>query len=170
LETQEINIDEKQEEKCTVRFRRDINVVTDLNGDIVSSEEADWITIWTPGDPLNIIDTIANDLHKARFPKAWAEYQGMQGVGKNGTPIDEWDIHKNMIKVFKDLGYSTIEQVAGASEHSLSRIQGGWGWKTKAKNWLEAKKPRLDDEIAAMKAENAELRKMVEQLIQKKAS
>jgi hypothetical protein len=160
------NIDERDEERCTVQFRRDMNIVTDLSGEILSSEEADWVTIYMPGDPLNIINTVVTDEHKARFPNRWAEYQGMIGAKVGGTPIEQWDVHPNMIKVLKDLGFSTIEQVANASEHSLMRIQGGYGWKTKALKFLEDTKPKVNEEIAAMRAENAELREMVSQLLQ----
>jgi hypothetical protein len=164
------NLDEREEERSTVQFRKDLCIVTDLAGEIVSSDEADFIKIFTPGDPLNIIDTVVNDEHKARFPRAWADYQGMVGAKVSGTLLDTWDIHVNMIKVLKDLGFSTIEQVASASEHSLMRLQGGWGWKSKAIKFLEESKPKADDRLAKLEAENMEMREMLKQLTQRKAS
>jgi hypothetical protein len=163
-------IDEKNEMSCSVVFSKEMHIVTDLKGEIVSTDEADWVEIRMPGDPDNIIKTLANDEHRARFPRAWSEYKGMADSAGKGIPLEEWDIHPNMVKVLKELGFTTIDHVANASEHSLLRVQGGYGWKIKAMKWLEDKRPKESDLIAAQQAEINELKAMVGQLMQKKAS
>ena len=162
-------IDDKQELNCSVVFTNEMHIVTDLKGEIISTDNADWVEIRTPGDPDNVIKTIATDEHKARFPRAWREYKGMADSAGIGAPLDDWDIHPNMIKVLKELGFTTVDHVANASEHSLNRIQGGYGWKLKAQRWLEEKKPKESDLIAAQQREIDELKAMVGQLMTKKA-
>ena len=77
--------------------------------------DADWVTIYTPGDQLNIIDTIAQDRHKARFPVQWAKYQnsinGDEGI--SGTPIDQWTlVSKSQAEELKGIKFRTVEDVA----------------------------------------------------------
>jgi len=87
--------------------------------------DADWVTIYTPGDQLNIIDTIAQDRHKSRFPVQWAKYQnsinGDEGI--SGTPIDQWTlVSKSQAEELKGIKFHTVEAVANCSDQQLQRI------------------------------------------------
>lgn len=164
-------IDEDETDLATVEFTRETHYITNLEGEVIDTREDDFITIRTPGDPLNVIKTVVDESHKRRFQSQWAQYKGLEEAGRNGTPIEQWEgLHENMKKVFTDLGFSTVEQVAMASENAFNRIMGGYSWKMKARQYLEKAAPRNNERLSQLEADNAELRAMVQQLMTKKAS
>jgi hypothetical protein len=88
-------------------------------------ENVVFVKIFTPGNELNIIDTIARQEHKNRFPKQWAAFQNRQdGGGKFiGTPITEWPrINAAQAEELKALKFFTVESVANASDAQLQGI------------------------------------------------
>jgi len=76
-----------------------INYVGETGGDvyldvtfykaIYNGEEADFIKIGVPGDKTITIDTLADDVHKARFKRQYDAYIGYRDI--KGHPIDEWE-------------------------------------------------------------------------------
>jgi hypothetical protein len=88
-------------------------------------ENVVFVKIFTPGNELNIIDTIARQEHKNRFPKQWAAFQNRQdGGGKFiGTPITEWPrINAAQAEELKALKFFTVESIANASDAQLQGI------------------------------------------------
>jgi hypothetical protein len=133
--------------------------------------DADWVTIYTPGDQLNIIDTIAQDRHKSRFPVQWAKYQnsinGDEGI--SGTPIDQWTlVSKSQAEELKGIKFHTVEAVANCSDQQLQRIgmiagMSPHAFREKAKAFLNlandtAEIEKRNAELAQLKEENAKIR------------
>lgn len=160
-----IYVDEAEEERLNVKFERKPHNVYSLDGELLSTEEKDWITISSPGDKHNVINELVDEGHKRRFARKWASYQGMQDAKVSGTPIAQWDgLAEGQKIVFEQNGFNTIEQVAMASENAFMNIQGGYSWCTKAKAYLartkvsESEKIRQQqDEIDQLKAQMAQL-------------
>ena len=88
-------------------------------------KDADWIQIMTPGDQLNVIDTIARDNHKARFPQQWAAYQNKIGNQEEivGTPVSAWPlVSMSQAEELKGIKFHTVESIANCSDQQLQRI------------------------------------------------
>lgn len=160
-----IYVDENEEERLNVKFERKLHNVYSLDGDLLSTEEKDWITISSPGDKHNVIIELVDEGHKRRFARKWASYQGMQDARITGTPIQSWEgLAEGQKTVFEQNGFNTIEQVALASENAFIHMQGGYSWKAKAQAYLsrtkvsESEKIRQQqDEIDQLKAQMAQL-------------
>jgi len=87
-------------------------------------KDVDYITIWTPGNQLNIIDTPVTNEHKMRFPQEWAAYQAGKGDGTEvGTPVSAWSfLSAAQAEEFKGAKFFTVEQVANASDQQLQSL------------------------------------------------
>lgn len=126
--------------------------------------DVDYIQIFTPGNQLNIIDTIARPDHKARFAQQWALYQAGK-VGDQqitGTPVSAWPfLTASQAEEFKALKFFTVEQIANASDEQLQRIGMTGGMnphviRDRAKAYLSAAAGTAP--IEAQAQENAELK------------
>jgi len=140
-------------------------------------DAVDMIKIQTPGNTLNIIDTLAREEHKRRFPRHWAAYSARTDAtaqGCIGTPIEEWpQLSKAQADQFKAMKFLTVEAVAGAGDAQLAGIgmvagQSVYVMRDKAKAFLQlselsAKNAEADRRIADSKAEaEAQMKKMRE--------
>ena len=88
-------------------------------------ENVVFVKIITPGDKLNIIDTIARQDHKDRFPRQWAAFQQRKDATSQfvGTPISEWPrVSAAQAEELKALKFYTVESVANASDAQLQGI------------------------------------------------
>ena len=133
--------------------------------------DADWVTIYTPGDQLNIIDTIAQDRHKLRFPVQWAAYQNKMGNEQTltGTPIEHWPlVSMSQAEELKGIKFRTVEDVANCSDQQLQRIgmiagMSPHSFREKAKTFLNlaqdtAEIDKRNAELAQLKEENAKIK------------
>jgi hypothetical protein len=133
--------------------------------------DADWVTIMTPGDQLNIIDTVAQDRHKARFPVQWAKYQNKVGGEEviSGTPIDHWPlVSMSQAEELKGIKFHTVESIANCSDQQLQRIgmiagMSPHAFRDKARSFLNLAKDSAEiearnAELAQLKEENAKIK------------
>jgi hypothetical protein len=134
-------------------------------------KDADWVRIMTPGDQLNIIDTIARDNHKARFPQQWAAYQNKVGNEEAivGTPISQWPlVSMSQAEELKGIKFHTVEAVANCSDQQLQRIgmiagMSPHAFREKARAFLNlaqdtAEIEKRNAELAQLKEENAKIK------------
>jgi hypothetical protein len=89
-------------------------------------EMRDFVRIEVPGNQLSIIDTLANEDHKRRFPLQWAAYQNSKGRDTDavqGTLMRDWSIiNAAQVKELEHYRFYTVEQVANASDLQLQTI------------------------------------------------
>jgi hypothetical protein len=134
-------------------------------------KEMDFITIMTPGDQLNIIDTIAEERHKRRFPLHWADYQNKTGnhEGFTGTPLSEWPLlTMGQAEELKGIKFYTVESIANCGDQQLQRIgmiagMSPYAFRDKAKAFLSVANQTADiskreEEVEQLKAENAKIK------------
>lgn len=134
-------------------------------------KEMDFITIMTPGDQLNIIDTIAEERHKRRFPLHWADYQNKTGnhEGFTGTPLSEWPLlTMGQAEELKGIKFYTVEAVANCGDQQLQRIgmiagMSPYAFRDKAKAFLSVANQTADiskreEEVTQLREENAKIR------------
>ena len=133
--------------------------------------DADWVTIMTPGDQLNIIDTVAQERHKLRFPVQWAQYQNKVGGEEviSGTPIDHWPlVSMSQAEELKGIKFHTVESIANCSDQQLQRIgmiagMSPHAFRDRARAFLNLAKDSAEiearnAELAQLKEENAKIR------------
>lgn len=89
-------------------------------------EDRIMVRIMTPGNALNIVETFAREEHKRRFPLQWAHFeQGRTGDQREiGTPVSQWPLLTGaQAEELKAVKFFTVEQVAGASDEQLQKLQ-----------------------------------------------
>lgn len=94
------------------------------------------------------------------FRKAYQQWKAGQEVTPIGFPIKHWPMVTRaqaenllMARVF------SVEELAEASEEVLSNLGlGARGLKDRAKAWLEASKGNVSEELAALRAQNSDLK------------
>lgn len=128
-------------------------------------KDVDFVMVFTPGNQLNIIDTVARTDHIARFPQQWAAYKaGRDGDQRElvGTPVSVWPLlTAAQAEEFKAMKFFTVEQIANSSDLQLQALGmvGGANPHTirdRAKAYLQAAAGTALPQ--AQVTENAELR------------
>lgn len=132
---------------------------------IHNGEEADFIKIGVPGDKTIKIDTLADDVHKARFKRQYDAYIGYRDI--KGHPIDQWEeIPQTLRTELNYQGFKFVEQIAGAPDSAFARMMGGVQIRTKAQNFLNRGKIDADVVIAKQGEQIQELTEKLEILMQ----
>lgn len=146
-------------------------------------DEFDFIRISVPGDTTTVIDRIANEDDKARFPLHWAHYQNTRGEGElAGTPLTSWAIlSKSQVEELRALKFMTVESIATASDSQLQRIgmiagMAPHAFRDRAMRYLKAAEDEsyvnqqaeiaknLQDQNKAMAAQMEEMQKVIAEL------
>jgi hypothetical protein len=131
-----------------------------------------WIRIIVPGN-RDTVEREAREADKTRFPKHWAAYVNKTDqVGAAGTPLAMWpQVTRAQVEEMAHFGTKTVEQLAGMSDARLQGFMGGQQLRQRAKDFIEAAKgaapmnemraelEKRDAELAALKAQVAELAK-----------
>jgi hypothetical protein len=146
-----------------------------------------FVRIEIPGNRFNIIDTIAEQGHKQRFPVEYAAYMNgrtTEGV-VNGTPLTEWPlVSSSQAKELKHFNFYTVEQIAQASDAQLGNVgmalgMGGAAFRSKAQAFLDKAKDgaavikqadelmKRDQEIESLKQANKLMADRMEALFAK---
>ena len=117
-----------------------------------------FVRIIVPGDTNNIIERIADENDKQRFPNAWAKYQNSEAKASEGTPLAQWrEITRSLLKECKYFEIHTVEALSNISDAHVAKLGMGFGeLRTKAKAWVEAAAGTA--QITAQAAENAQLK------------
>lgn len=123
-----------------------------------------FVRIIVPGDTNNIIERVADETDKHRFPNAWAKYQNSEAKANEGTPLEQWpQITRSLLKECKYFEIHTVEALSNISDAHVAKLGMGFGdLRTKAKAWLEAAAGTA--QITAQAAENAQLKQMLADL------
>lgn len=141
--------------------------------------DVDMVRITSPGDQLSVIDTIATDHYKKRFPRQWAFYQSKQEgdqliIGR--TPLSAWPkLTAAQVEELRHMKFHTVEDVANASDIALQNIgmiggMGGSAFRDAAQLYLRVAKDasavdQAQKETAALRAEmNAMREEMQKQM------
>lgn len=138
----------------------------------IYGEEQPFVRIMRPGDQTTIIETSVREEHKQRWPEQWLYFQMREGLVETdrqipGWRIEEWaylDDKPDMLREFKLNRYSTVEQVAGASDMQVQKMGlGGVGFREQARSDLRKKMSAdLSEAITAKDAEVAALAKKLD--------
>lgn len=138
--------------------------------------EIDMVIISVPGDNLSIIDTVARQHHKDKFPMQWARYQNSIAgqTYYDGTPLDQWPlVTSSQAEELRFFKFFTVEQVAQASDAQIQAINMIMGmsphtFRERAQKYLkvaseEANLNAHDKEIEVLREENQRIKLETEQ-------
>lgn len=112
------------------------------------------IRIIIPGDSTNIIERVAKEADKQRFPQAWARYEAGEKDGPIGMRLEMWpQITRAQVKEAKYFEVHTVEQMAQLSDAHCQKLGMGFmALRDKAKAYLN-----VANDTAAATAQAAEL-------------
>lgn len=145
----------------------DWNKMQDTGREVKTGERLPYVRIMQPGNQTSIIETPVRDDHKARWPQKWLAWQMREGLIENaaddvpGWRIEEWPVIKpDQVRELKYLRFSTVEQIAGASDAQVQRLgMGGIGLREQARAAIkERMRAEVKEELQARDKEIAELR------------
>jgi hypothetical protein len=132
------------------------------------------------GDNLNIIDTVANEDHKKRFPLQWAHYKNSKTDDQfmSGTPLSAWGLlTASQCEELRYLKFFSVESLADASDSQLQSIgmKGGmspFSLRDKARFYLKntkeaAEKTTLAEELSKRDETIEEMKKKLAELTAK---
>lgn len=139
----------------------------------VYGEEQPFVRIMRPGDQHSIIETPAREEHKMRWPEHWMRFQMNEGLVDiqeiPGWQLEEWPYlldKPDMLREFKYVRFSTVEQIAGASDAQVQRMGlGGVGIREQAR--ADLRKKLSTEMYEAVKEKDEELQKLKESDAQK---
>lgn len=138
-----------------------------------------FVKIIIPGNDKLVIDTLATDSHKRRFPHAWLRYQMKQaGDTVAGTPLTVWagerpeELNRDQLAELQIFKFQTVEQVRGMSDLIAQKIgMGGIGLREKARAYLaEKNKAEANSELTATRNELEALKQQVALLLGNQAA
>ena len=134
-----------------------------------------YVKIFTPSDQLTVIDTIAREDHKQRFPMQWQRFMNKHANDQAivGTPVTEWPfLSAAQAEELKGMKFFTVEMVANANDQQIQRIGmvagiSGYTLRDKAKSFLSiadesAEVAKRDEELAKLREENAKIKQETE--------
>lgn len=131
---------------------------------IIDDVEVEFINVKVPGDKTLEIDVPVDESHQRRFNRKYNAFKDMRMA--SGTPVEDWDDVPDAFKrELKYLGFSFVEQVAGAPDSAFARVMGGVQWRVKAQAFLNRGKLGADHVILKQQREIDELKAQMAALI-----
>ena len=132
--------------------------------------DVEYIEILQPGNKDNIIRRPATKMDKSRFPQHYQMWKARTVDSQEqvvGTPLTEWaGITRAQAAELSFFNVKTVEQLANMADSNTTGMMGLQGLKQKAVKYLESSADQATvDALAALKAENAEMRELVKQLM-----
>lgn len=137
----------------------------------VFGKEQPFIRIMRPGDKETIMEVPVREEHKMRWPEQWLYFQMREGLVEQqdipGWKLEEWQFLLDKPDLLRDLKvgrFSTVEQVAGASDSQTQKMgMGGMGFREQARGDLRKKLSiDLQQAVVAKDAEVAALAKKLD--------
>jgi len=125
-----------------------------------------FIRIMRAGDQTTMLETPVRDDHKQRWPQKWLAWQMKEGLIEGATnvpgwPLEDWGaLNPDQLHELKYLRFSTVEQLAGASDAQVQRMgMSGIGLRERARQAIKDKaREEVRGELEAREREIQELR------------
>lgn len=125
-------------------------------------DNKDFIRIMFPGDKTKIINRLAREDDKMKYPRQWAAYQAQETQVASGLPIDKWaPLTKAEAMNMKAMMIHTVEALASIPDTALT-----WFGARKYRDMAVAHLAQAKDgsAVLALKSENENLKTDLEDL------
>lgn len=112
----------EEQDTCFPRFFTEAEQ-TMIEG-VPSWREVEMVEIIMPGNnqttkPVQYV----SDIHKERWPKAYAAFKANEEMALNGTPLEQWPVlRRAQVLQLKSLEFRTVEDIARMGESAIQRI------------------------------------------------
>jgi hypothetical protein len=158
--------------KLVKRFRRAavLNPHKSAEAGRAIFDEQDYITIWTPGSQLTVVDApITSGFYMQRFRKEYEDWKAGLKDALAGTPLEHFPFMFNkvgLIAELKAMHIHTTEQLAELPDSAMHKIMGGVELRKTAQDYLaKSKAEAIDTEKQALKDQLAQLQAQVAQML-----
>ena len=147
---------------------------SEVKGKEVRGPRQAWVRLMRPGDNTSVFESAVREDHKARFPQEWLAWQIKEGMIEGalavpGWALEEWDVlkGKDIINELRHKRFSTVEQLAGASDAQIQGLGiGGIGLREQARAAMrERYNAQSQDELAKRDKQIAELQAQMAELL-----
>ncbi len=126
-------------------------------------KEVEYIDIKIAGDRNGGVCRAARVGDKSRFPEHYRAFKNRVEAPQTGTALSEWAmIPRTIVEQLSFMHVKTVEQLAGLSDNHAAALHGGYGFKAKAKKYLEDTRENKD--VSELVKMNEELRESVKVL------
>lgn len=166
----------KLDHKLTKRFRRAavLNPHKSAEAGRAIFDEKDFITIWTPGSQLTVIDApMDSGFYMQRFRKDYEDWKSGIAAAASGTPLEHFPFLCNkvgLVAELKAMHIHTVEQLSELPDGSVQNIMGGYELRKQAIEWLSNTEAKaVDAEKQALKDQLAQLQEQVSQMMRAQA-
>lgn len=137
---------------------------------VVKLPKQPFVRIMVPGDKTSEFTCAVEEAHKMRFPRQWLSWQIAEGLigGEEDIPgwkLTDWnELNQDMCRELQYLRFTTVEQLAGASDKQIQGIgMGGLQLREKARVALRNKMgAETRAAIESRDAENVALKERME--------
>lgn len=100
-------------------------------------DPVDMITVYHPGEPLNVPKRPVNDLDKRRFRAQWEAFKEGKEERIEGTPLSVlFPGNPEIIKTLEAIHIRTVQQLAGISDTGTQNMMFGFNLREKAQKYL----------------------------------
>jgi len=129
-------------------------------------DEKEMVEVKFPGDKQTVAVFPVEDKHRKRWPKHYEAFQAGQERAAIGTPLEAWPIlTSSRVAELKAMGILSVDEYADVTDGTLTKLgMNARAEREKARAFLAAAKDGAS--TAAMAAELARLKEMVERLMQ----
>lgn len=158
----------------------DWNKTQDTGREVRTGQKIPYVRISAPGNLLSVREAAVLEEHKRRWPQKWLAWQIQEGLieaaGEDipGWKLESWPIlNPDQVRELKYLRFSTVEQIAGASDSQVQRMgMGGMGLREQARQALkeraraevQAELTSQERVIAELKAKDAQREKELKEM------
>lgn len=129
-----------------------------------------YVRVMVPGDRSNVVERPVRAQDRQRWPRQWAAFEARREQPVEGTPLTEWPgITRSQVEELAHFKILTVEELANVPDAHAQKFMGIQALKQRARDFMEAAKHQapldqmraendhLRDELAAMKAQMADL-------------
>jgi len=130
-------------------------------------KDVEYIDIKVPGSRGTSVCRPARLADRQRFPEHYEAFKKRTEAPITGTPLAEWAlIPRSAVEQLAFANVKTVEQLASLSDSYAGQMQGGYGYKRTAKEYLERTAEDADKaEIEELRTQNEELHKRLDELL-----
>jgi hypothetical protein len=161
----------KHDDKLTIRFRRApiLNPHKSAEAKRAIFDEKDFITIWTPGSQLTVVDApVDSGFYLQRFRAKYEAWKKGVEEAASGTPLEHFPFLFSKIGLTAELKAAhihTVEQLANLPDGNIQKLMGGYELRKQAQEWLDTSSAKaMDAEKEAMAKRLADLEEQLKAL------
>ena len=119
---------------------------SEAEGRLVRGPAIPYVRIQNGGDHTSIMETVANESHKRRWPDKWLYFQIQNNMVEGAAEIPGWKIeewtHLNpeQVRDLKYMRFTVVEQLANASDAQCQKMgMQGYGLREAARQALRVR-------------------------------